>query len=75
MSSSRVYLDALWPELYDGLKDDQRDTVLWDLVVRRAHGRELTRDVVAELTERVRCGRSSRAVACCLLYTSPSPRD
>jgi len=62
MSSSRVYLDALWPELYDGLKDDQRDTVLWDLVVRRAHGRELTRDVVAELTERVRA-RSGRAVA------------
>jgi len=63
MSTSRVYLDALWPELYDGLEDDQRDTVLWDLVVRRAHGHELTRDVVAELTERVRCARRSRAVA------------
>ena len=59
MSSSRVYLDALWPELYDGLGDDQRDTVLWDLVVRRAHGLAVTRDMVVELTDRARCSRQA----------------
>lgn len=63
MSTSRVYLDALWPELYAGLEDDQRDAVLWDLVVRRAHGAEVTRDVVAELTEQARYSHRRAAVA------------
>jgi len=47
----------LWPELYAGLDDHQRDGVVWALVVRRAHGLTVTRDVVVELTARARRSR------------------
>ncbi len=60
MSRTTGYLDVLWPELYAGLDDHQRDGVVWALVVRRAHGLTVTRDVVAELTARA---RSSQRVA------------
>ena len=57
MSRTTGYLDVLWPELYAGLDDHARDGVVWALVVRRAHGLAVTRDVVAELTARARRSR------------------
>ncbi len=57
MSRTTGYLDVLWPELYAGLDDHQRDGVVWALVVRRAHGPAVTRDVVVELTARARRSR------------------
>ena len=39
------------------LDDHGRDSVVWALVVRRAHGLAVTRDLVAELTDRARCLR------------------
>lgn len=57
MSRTTGYLDVLWPELYAGLDDHGRDSVVWALVVRRAHGLAVTRDVVVELTARARCSR------------------
>ena len=59
MSTTTTYLDVLWPELYAGLDAHARDGVVWALVVRRAHGLAVTRDLVAELTDRARCSRQA----------------
>ena len=53
MSRTTGYLDVLWPELYAGLDDRQRDGVVWALVVRRAHGLAVTRtpDIVRKFVQ------------------------